>query len=274
VTLLDKSAVLAGLFASWDSILALLRALSDEQWQLATCLPGWRVQDVVSHMIGTESMLAGIATPEADCDVAELDHVRNPIGAMNECWVRSLREETPAAMIDRFDAVTQTRRRQLGDMSDDQWNEVTATPAGPDTYGRFMRIRTFDCWMHEHDIRETVGLAATQLASVDAREAFDEMTGSMGFVVGKRGKAPENSRIEFDLTGPLGRTVRVQMNGRGSVVERFDGGDATSTIRLDGLLFSRLAGGRTQASQHRAEIALAGDVAVGQVIVDNLAYVI
>ena len=28
------------------------------------------------------------------------------------------------------------------------------TPAGRDeTYGRFMRIRHYDCFMHEHDIR-------------------------------------------------------------------------------------------------------------------------
>ena len=31
------------------------------------------------------------------------------------------------------------------------------TPAGPDTYGRFMRVRIFDCWMHEQDIRRAVG---------------------------------------------------------------------------------------------------------------------
>jgi hypothetical protein len=35
-------------------------------------LPGWCVHDVVAHLIGVESMLEGVATPEADIDVSTL----------------------------------------------------------------------------------------------------------------------------------------------------------------------------------------------------------
>ena len=31
---------------------------------------GWDVHDVVAHVIGTESMLQGVGTPEADIDVS------------------------------------------------------------------------------------------------------------------------------------------------------------------------------------------------------------
>ncbi len=44
----------------------------------------------------------------------------------------------------------------LTNMGDEDWNAVTMTPAGPDSFGRFMRIRIFDCWMHEQDIRDAV----------------------------------------------------------------------------------------------------------------------
>ena len=47
-------------------------------------------------------------------------------------------------------------------MSDEEWNAVTMTPTGPDSYGRFMRIRVFDCWMHEEDIRDGVAAAAVR----------------------------------------------------------------------------------------------------------------
>ena len=83
--------VLDGLFASWDAIDRLLAGLPEAQWQTPTPLPGWSVHDVVAHVIGTESMLQGIATPEADVDVSTLKHVRNAIGVMNERWVRKLR---------------------------------------------------------------------------------------------------------------------------------------------------------------------------------------
>ena len=153
VTELDKSDVLSGLFASWDTLDRLTTGLTDEQWQLPTPLPDWNVHAVVSHIIGTESVLQGIATPAPNVDVSALEHVRNDSGAMNECWVRHLSGIPSAELRERFLAVTKDRRELLTDMSEDDWNVVTPTPAGPNSSGRFMRIRIFDCWMHEHDIR-------------------------------------------------------------------------------------------------------------------------
>ena len=141
VTHLDKSDVLDGLFAEWDAIDALVDGLSEPQWQAQTPLPGWNVHDVVAHMIGTESMLQGAATPEADIDVSTLKHVRNDIGVLNERWVRRLRGDSSADCSTSSARRPAERRKALADMSDDDWSQITATPAGPDTYGRFMRVR-------------------------------------------------------------------------------------------------------------------------------------
>src|SRR5580698_4045986 len=113
VTTLDKSDVLSGLFAVWDAIDAQLEGLRETGWHAATPLPAWNVQAVVSHMIGTESFLSGVAPPEVDLDVPGLDHVRNDVGAMNECWVRHLSGEPGAAVLERFRAVTSDRRTVL-----------------------------------------------------------------------------------------------------------------------------------------------------------------
>jgi uncharacterized protein (TIGR03083 family) len=273
---LDKREVLDGLFKCWDDLDELLAGLSDEQWEAQTALPGWRVHDVVSHMIGTESFLIGVRTPEPDCDVSELPHVHNEIGALNECWVRHLHDKRHEAVLDKFRSVTGERRKVLADMGDDAWNETTATPAGQDTYGRFMRIRVFDCWMHEQDIRDAVGVWASNdvVADASAAQAFDELTSTMGYVVGKLGKAPEGSRVEFDLTGALQRTVRVAVDGRARVVEEFDGGDPTTTILLDAVLFTRLAGGRTKVAENEDAIEISGDVALGRQVVERLRYTI
>ncbi|MCV7222998.1 maleylpyruvate isomerase family mycothiol-dependent enzyme [Mycolicibacterium elephantis] len=273
-TILDKSAVLTGLFAVWDDIAALAAGLDDAQWEAPTPLPGWSVRDVVAHLIGVESMLQGVETPDADVDVSTLEHVRNDIGAMNERWVRGLRQISPAELLERFRAVTADRREALTALSEDDWNAVTMTPAGPDSYGRFMRVRVFDCWMHEHDIRDAIGqpVADAELARPAAELSLDEMAASMGFVVGKLGGAPDGARVSIELTGPLGRTINVAVAGRAQVVDDFGGEPPTSTIRLDGLLFTRLAGGRTPLD-HDA-IAYGGDEAVGRRIVEHLNYVI
>ncbi|MGH3968686.1 MAG: maleylpyruvate isomerase family mycothiol-dependent enzyme [Mycobacterium sp.] len=272
VTQLDKTEVLSGLFSSWDTLDRLVTGLTDEQWQTPTPLPGWSVHAVICHVIGTESALSGIATPEPDTDVSALEHVRNNFGATNECWVRYLSGESGADLLQRFRAVTADRRRHLTDLSEEDWNAPTQTPAGLDSYGRFMRVRVFDCWMHEHDIRDALGRPASEgeLDGAAARLALDEMAASMGYVVSKLGGAPEGSRVAIELTGPLARTIRVVVDGRGRVVDDFGGLEPTSTLRMDGLRFARLAGGRVAS----APVELGGDEAVGARIVEHLNYVI
>jgi uncharacterized protein (TIGR03083 family) len=275
MTQLDKREVLDGLFKCWDDIDDLLAGLSDDQWEAQTPLPGWRAHDVVSHMIGTESFLMGVPIPTPDCDVSELPHVNNEIGVLNESWVRHLHDEPHNAVLEKFQSVTGQRRKALAEISDDDWNETAATPAGPDTYGRFMRIRVFDCWMHEQDIRDAVGVWASDEVVDDesAKQAFAELTSTLGYVVGKLGKAPEGSRVAFELTGPLQRTLRVAVDGRARVVDEFDG-DPTTTIQLDAVLFTRLAGGRTTAAENADAIEIDGDVDLGRQVVERLRFVI
>jgi uncharacterized protein (TIGR03083 family) len=274
-THLEKSDVLGGLFASWDAIDGLVSGLPDARWQSPTPLPGWCVHDVVAHVTGTESMLAGIATPQPDIDVAGLDHVRNAVGEMNECWVRHLRGETCAEVLQRFRDVTAGRRSMLTKMIDEAWHALTMTPAGADSYGRFMRIRTFDCWMHEQDIRQALSRPPSDadLEGPDARLALDEIVASIGFVVGKLGGAPDGARVELALTGPLSRTIRVAVDGRAAVVDDFDGAAPTTVLRLDGLQFTRLCGGRPMGTDRPSGVEFDGDAEVGRRIVDHLAYV-
>jgi uncharacterized protein (TIGR03083 family) len=274
-TLLDKSDVLDGLFASWDAIDRLMTGLPDAQWTTPTPLPGWCVHDVVAHVIGTESMLSGVATPELDVDPSTFGHVRNPIGALNECWVQHLRGETGDDVLARFRDVTAKRRATLTDMTEEVWNGVTATPAGPDTYGRFMRVRTFDCWMHQQDVRQALSRPPSDadLEGPASRLALDEIATSMGFVVGKLGKAPDGARVAFELTGPMARTIRVAVDGRAAVVDEF-ADVPTTVIRLDGLQFARLCGGRPLGDDRPRDVEFDGDAEVGQRIVDHMAYVI
>jgi uncharacterized protein (TIGR03083 family) len=139
-----------------------------------------------------------------------------------------------------------------------------------------MRVRVFDCWVHEHDIRDAIGRNAADddLSGPDTRLALDELAASMGFVVAKKGKAPDGARVLLDLTGPVSRQIRVAVSGRAAVVEDFGGDDPTVTITLDGLQFTRLAGGRPLIADRPQGIDYGGDAAAGRRIVENLAFVI
>jgi hypothetical protein len=69
----------------------------------------------------------------------------------------------------------------------------------------------------------------------------------------------------------MARTIRVAVDDRAQVVDDFGGSDPTATIRLDGLLFTRLAGGRTDNTEG---IELGGDTAVGSRVVEHVNFVI
>jgi uncharacterized protein (TIGR03083 family) len=273
VTELDKSDVLSALFATWHSLDGLLTGLSEQQWKTPTPLPGWCVHNVVAHIVGTESVLQGLSAPDAETDVSTLNHVRNEVGVANERWVRHLSADSGAELQERFRSITADRRKRLTDMTVDDWNAPTFTPVGKESYGRFMRVRLFDCWMHEQDIRDGLRLPSSdaELSGPAGRLSLDEIAATMAYVVGKLGKAPDGSRVAIELTGPLARTIRVAVDGRAQVVDDFGGVEPTSTIRLDGLLFTRLAGGRTDDA---AAIELGGDTEVGARIVERLNFVI
>jgi uncharacterized protein (TIGR03083 family) len=140
----------------WRSVAELCSGLDDAQWQLPTSCPGWTVQDQLSHLSGTESMLVGVGPrPEALTEVPA--HVRNDIGAGNEAVVDLRRAWPPAQVLAEFEEITSTRLEQLHAMSDEDLAQDSWTPIGPGTVRDLLAVRAFDCWVHEQDIREAVG---------------------------------------------------------------------------------------------------------------------
>ena len=173
-------------------------------------------------------------------------------------------------MLELFRDTTARRRAALAATTPEQWTAESWTPVGKDTYGRLMRIRLFDCWMHEHDIRDALGVPGDE-GGARGELAFAEIDGAIAYLVGTKGKAPDGSRVRIELTGPLARTIRIAVDGRAKRVDAFDTAP-TTTITLDSRLLVRLAGGRTASGAHADEIALAGDTAVGERIVHHLAF--
>ena len=92
--------------------------------------------------------------------------------------------------------------------------------------------------------------------------------------MGKLAKAPDGSRVQLELTGPLARSIRVNVDGRAQLVNDFGGQEPTATVRLDGLQFTRLAGGRPMCTARAQDIELGGDRDVAAQVVEHLNFVI
>ena len=271
-TILPIGEVTGALIAQWGALGELARALDDDAWSAPSVLPGWTNADIVAHIVGTESMLEG-RDVEATRTVSALDHVRNPIGEFNEKWVDHYRPKPRAEVVAALDEIVGVRTAALKAMSQADFDAEAMTPAGPETYARFMRIRIFDCWVHEIDLRDGTDRSAVA-DPAPASFALDELAASLPFVVGKRADAPKGSTVLFDITGLSPRTVRIAVGDRAGIVDEFDGGDdaADVRIRLDATNLARFAGGRRDADPSAVE--LDGDQALGQAILSRMNYVI
>jgi uncharacterized protein (TIGR03083 family) len=266
-TRIGKDHVVATLTGEWAAIDDLLSGLPPAGWARPTCLPGWRVTDVVAHLIGTEAMLAGDAAPDPGVDVRALPHVRGDIAAVNEQWVQALRDEPPAAMLRRFREVTARRAEALARMSQAEFDAPSWTPAGQATYARFMQIRIFDCWMHEQDVRAATGDPGNEDGDA-AETALEETVRALGYLVGKRAAAPDGAVVLIELTGPLHRRLTVVVDGRARLVDEAPA-PPTAVLRLSSSRYLRLAGGRTRGDEG---VELDGDVVLARRVLDNLAF--
>ncbi|MEU7769581.1 maleylpyruvate isomerase family mycothiol-dependent enzyme [Nocardia sp. NPDC049190] len=267
-----------GLLAQqWDAIETLIAGLDEERWRTPSPLPGWTVFDIVAHIIGTESWLLGERPPAHDptrakTDVRTLPHVRNDTAVLNEIWVDRLRPLPGARLAELYRDVIDRRRAALAAMDDIEWDKETVSPIGQVSYGRFMRVRLFDCWMHELDIADALDLRVEE-GGPRGELAFAEFARSIPRVVVKKGEAPDGARITFTLTGPLARALHIQVAGRAGYVDSFDE-PATVEIGMTSGLFVRLGCGRTTTEEHLANITIEGDVELGQRLTRHLAFTI
>jgi uncharacterized protein (TIGR03083 family) len=263
----ERERIIDGLAATFDSVVELCERLSDSDWDRPTGCPGWTIKDQVSHLIGTERMVAG--RPPAPSQEPYGEHVRNDIAKFNEAEVLARKATPGAEVLKEFRALADERIAALRTMSDDDFSKDSMTPVGPGTYEDFMGIRLFDSWVHEQDIRRALGTPG-HLDGPAVDVALEHMLPSLGRTVGKKAGAPEGATVVIELTGPISRRVGVGVQeGRASFLPE-PPTDPTASISLDGLTFVALACGRSDADASAVE--LGGDEDLARKVADNLAF--
>lgn len=252
----------------YAAIGSLMAELSDEQWTQPSILPGWRVTDVFAHCLGTEYMLLGEKPPKLEG--APAAHVHNEIAQRNEEWVQLMRGDSPDRMRERWADAATRRTQAMARQSQRDFDAESWTPLGKGTLGDFMRIRVYDLWLHELDVRDSLELPAND-SSHAAEVAVSEVERALGYMIGKKAKAPDGSRVRFELTGPIERRYGITVDGgRAKVGEPMD--DPTVTVRMSSTDFARLTGNRGDIDATAERVEITGDEELGRRIAVNLGY--
>ncbi len=253
----------------WTSIAGLGDELSEAKWKTPTEVPGWSVQDNLTHITGIEWMILGEPAPQVAVPDG-LAHLKNDAGKANEVFVESRRARTGAEALAEFREVTGRRLADLHGYAADDFGNESWTPMGPGQVRDLLPFRAFDSWVHEQDMRRAVGKPGDVDSDV-ADVAVERMVTTMPYVVGKKAGAPDGATVVFDVAGPPGRAFAVGVEGRAKVLDAIPV-DASARIVTDGMTFVRLATGRVDPAEALGDgsTRLAGDEALARRVVEGM----
>lgn len=265
------------LIQQWNSLDELLAGLKKDDWTTPTALPGWAVRDVVAHVAGTEHMLSGEPIPDVELPASTAEYVHNPIGELNEKFVQETRSMAVEDVLEDFREAVAERTEQLAEMTAADLDAESDSPVGRVPYRRFMGVRVFDCWVHEDDIRQAVGMQH-HLGTDAGQFALGEIVRALPRIVGKTAGAPDGSRVRFRVAGDADtdlslNTDVVVVNGRATLADV--DGTARPTVELvfDPPTFVRAATGRITAEPGNG-VEVSGDDELGRAILASLAFTI
>lgn len=256
------------------TVIDLGQTLRPDDADKSTDCPGWTVFDQVAHVASAEAMAAGETPPDAD--VSGHDHVRHEFGERVERFLESRRGRALEDVVDELEWRLEERLALY--RADDVDPEAEAAgPFGPTTLDGLVRVRTFDVWMHEQDIREAIGRPGgldTPAAALSVERLFD----ALPVVVAKRAGIEPGNAVVLDLTGPVvGRAgVRVEeQEGKPRGIPLFTG-DAeehpdveTTTLAMSTAVAMRLAGGRRDPAD--LPVTVTGDEEVARRVLSAMA---
>ncbi len=239
--------------------------LSEEQWKTPTDLPGWTVQDNLSHLVAIERTLQGL--PGTTHRAAPVDYVKNPIGEMNENEIDSRRHLSGADVLAEWNDIASQRLATLRSADDAYFDAPSMTPTGPGTVADFLHIRVLDCWVHEQDMRRAVGVPG-HLTGPAAELTIDRLIRTIPIVVGKRAATPEGASVVIDVVqdpvfgGVERHIVCTVSEGRARIIDPSVDSEPASilaNLEMDTETFLVLATGRHTYAEVTDRVHISGD---------------
>ncbi len=255
---------------SIEAIAELVQPLVEGEWNRATPCPGWSVRDIVSHVIGLETEMLGDPRPIHSLP-RDLYHVRSDFARYMEVQVDVRRHHTAPEMTSELEYILIRRARQLRNETRSPEHVIRAPLGGEQTLEEGYRLRAFDTWVHEQDLRVALGVPGN-LDSPGAFVVRDMLLSALPKVVAKDAGAPANSAVVVDVTGPVEflRTVRVDAEGRGTIDGAPSLGPAV-TLATDWETYVRLACGRVRPAEVADRVKVEGDRELADAILDHFA---
>jgi uncharacterized protein (TIGR03083 family) len=176
-----------------------LATLTDEQWKQSSRCDGWSVQDVIAHLIGTNSfwsmsIAAGLAGAPTRV-LAAFDPAATPA-----LMVAPMRSMSPAEIHEQFVETNQSLFDVVEPLDDAGWSTTAESPAGHVPIREVANHALWDAWVHERDILLPLGLAPAE--EPDELVSCLRYVAAVAPVLGHMSDPTRRGSLEINATEP------------------------------------------------------------------------
>jgi uncharacterized protein (TIGR03083 family) len=159
----DPSAVAVPFLRQRRRLASTLASLTPGQWASPSRCEGWRVQDVVAHLTGTDgffraSIAAGLAG-EPSRYLVGFDPKGTPAA-----MVDAVRATPPGETLAAYQAASEAYCALVESLDDAGWAAVAEAPVGHVGVDAVVHHALWDAWVHERDVLLPLGLAQEEHA--------------------------------------------------------------------------------------------------------------
>jgi uncharacterized protein (TIGR03083 family) len=139
---------------------AMLAEISEQDWTMPSRCAGWRVRDVVAHLVGVNafwngSIRAGLAGQPTRV-LGGFDPAATP-----PLMVDAMSSLTVSAMLAEFISTNEALLDVTAELTDERWSVLAESPAGHVPIRLLAQHALWDCWVHERDITHPLGIESS-----------------------------------------------------------------------------------------------------------------
>jgi uncharacterized protein (TIGR03083 family) len=250
------------------STITLGKSLSEEKWLLQSPCPGWRLKDLISHLVGIEEFLLNMNEGILST-TAQKSWVKNDFGRFNEVAVDLRREHRGSDILAELETVFDARNAAWLREERSPDEEVFFAPVGNLPLSLLLWRRVFDAWAHNQDLRLPLGLTGA-LDGKAAALIYPQVARLLPAIFAKKCGAPIGSSIWVSTTGPgtFAYGAKVNEVGRGEFLKTPPENPSTS-IRMSTHDWYLVTCGRD--GHENATLEIEGDRELAQKVIANAA---
>ncbi len=181
-----------------------LSTLTPAQWASASRCEGWRVQDVVAHLTGTDQFwLLSITSGLSGAPTRFLETFDPK--ATPAAMVDRVRDESPAETLAAHVVASEALCAAIEALDDAGWRMLAESPAGHVTMDALAHHALWDAWVHERDVLTPLGIAQDE--EPDEIVACLRYAAALGPALSLQHPTGKSGAVVIDVSRPEARVV-------------------------------------------------------------------